>query len=56
LVAIFFYGIGTLDLVHMGFALALHVLLSWVYLGVSTFYVPLIGEANVPRNPFPKGK
>jgi len=54
--AIFFYGIGTLDLVHMGFALALHVLLSWVYLGVSTFYVPLIGEANVPMNPFPKGK
>jgi len=56
LVAIFFYGIGTLDLVQMGFALALHVLLGWVYLGVSTFYVPRIGEANVPANPFTPGK
>jgi hypothetical protein len=56
LVAIFFYGIGMLDLVHMGFALALHVLLGWVYLGVSTFYVPRIGEAKEPANPFIPGK
>ena len=57
LVAILFYGIGMLDLVHMGFALALHVLVGWIYLGISTFYVPLIGEANVPRDPFhPKAK
>ena len=54
LVAIFFYGIGTLDLVHMGFALAVHIVIGWIYLGVSTFYVPLIGEANVPRDPFKK--
>ncbi|HEX5222003.1 MAG TPA: hypothetical protein VFZ59_20740 [Verrucomicrobiae bacterium] len=52
LVAIFFYGIGTLDLVHMGFALAVHVVIGWIYLIVSIFYVPLIQEANVPRNPF----
>jgi hypothetical protein len=54
LVAMFFYGIGTLDLVHMGFALAVHIVIGWIYLGVSTFYVPLIGEANVPKDPFKK--
>jgi hypothetical protein len=52
MVAIFFYGIETLDLIHMGFALAAHVLLGWVYLGVSTFFVPRIGEAKPGTNPF----
>lgn len=56
LVAIFFFGIGTFDLVHMGFALAVHFLIGWIYLVVSTFYVPLIGEANVPKDPFSKKK
>jgi hypothetical protein len=49
---IFFYGLGVLDLVHIGFALALHILIGWVYLAISTFYVRLIDEANVPKDPF----
>ena len=52
LVAILFFGIEMFDLVHVGFALALHLLIGWIYLAISTFYVPLIGEANLPRNPF----
>lgn len=52
LAAMFFYGIGMLDLVQLGFALALHVLLGWVYLGLSVFFVPRIGEANGTANPF----
>ena len=56
LVALFFYGLGMLDLVQMGFALALHVLLGWVYLVVSTFNVPRIGEASGRANPFGREK
>ena len=56
LVAIFFYGIGTLDLVHMGFAMAVHIVIGWIYLAVSTFYVPLVSEANLPKNPFNRQK
>ena len=54
LIATFFYGIGVFDLVHIGFALAVHLVIGWIYLGISTFYVPRVGEANVPRNPFRK--
>ncbi len=54
LVAILFYGLGMLDLVHLGFALAVHVLLGWVYLSVSTFFVPRIGEGMA--NPFGPGQ
>jgi len=50
--AILFYGIGMLDLVQMGFALAVHVLLGWVYLGVSTMFVPHIGANKPGANPF----
>ena len=56
LVAIFFFGIGMLDLVHMGFALGVHFLIGWIYLAISVFCVPLIGEANLPRNPFDSKK
>jgi len=56
LAAIFFYGIGMFDLVQMGFAFAVHLLLGWIYLAVSLYFVPRIGEANVPGNPFTTGK
>ena len=56
LAAIFFYGIGMLDLVQMGFALAAHLLLGWVYLCVCLFFVPTVGEADVPSNPFSEEK
>lgn len=52
LVAILFYGIGMLDLVHLGFGWAVHMVMGWIYVAISTWYVPLVGEANVPRNPF----
>lgn len=52
LVALFFYGIGTFDLVHMGFALAVHLVLGWVYLIVSVRHVPRIGAAKASANPF----
>ena len=52
LVVLFFYGIGTLDLIHMGFAFAVHVLVGWVYLIASILHVPRIGAANVSANPF----
>ncbi|MFO1511586.1 MAG: hypothetical protein U1F83_01520 [Verrucomicrobiota bacterium] len=50
LVVILLYGLGMLDLVHLGFALAVHVLLGWVYPAVSTFLAPQIGEMRA--NPF----
>jgi len=55
LTAILCYGIGMLDLVQLGFALAAHVLLVWVFLAVSTFFVPRIGEPKPGSNPFTKG-
>jgi hypothetical protein len=56
LIVIWFYGIGMFDLVHVGFALAVHIVIGWVYLAISIFYVPLIGEADVPKNPFDSKK
>ena len=56
LAVILFYGLGLLDLVQMGFAFALHLLLGWVYLGLSTFFVPRIGAVPPGTNPFAPGK
>jgi len=56
LVAIFFYGLGVLDLVQMGFAFAAHLVVGWVYLGMSLCFVPRLGGANVPANPFTSGQ
>lgn len=52
LAALFFYGIGVFDLIHMGFALAVHLLVGWVYLLVSICHVPRVGAANGAANPF----
>lgn len=50
--AIVGYGLGQLNLVRLGFALALHLVVGWVFLAGSLFYVPRLGEANLPANPF----
>jgi hypothetical protein len=52
LAAILAYGLGLLDLVQLGFALALHVLVGWVYLGVSVVFVPRLSGATTGANPF----
>ena len=52
LLVILCYGIGMLDLVRMGLAIAAHVLLGWVYLGMSTFFVRRSGDTEAGSNPF----
>jgi len=52
LLVILCYGIEMLDLVQMGFALAAHVLLGWVYLGLSPFFVRRCGYTEAGSNPF----
>lgn len=56
MLAMLLYGIGMLDLVQMGFALAVHVLVGWVYLAVSVSCVPRIDGAASGPNPFTAGK
>jgi len=52
-VAIVFYTIGILDLLHLILALGLHVLLGWVYLVVSPWFLPRESSDAVQRqNPF----
>lgn len=51
--AVFFYGVGLLDLVRFGLCVALHFLVGWIYLFVSPLFLP--GEAAaraVKGNPF----
>jgi len=50
--AIVGYGWGQLNLVRLGFAFALHLLVGWVYLGASVFYVPRLDATKPPANPF----
>ena len=50
--AIFFYGLALLDLIHLIVAGALHLLLGWIYVVVSPFYLPKHAKAGGPANPF----
>ena len=50
--AIFLYGWGTLDLVQLAVAGATHVVMGWVYLFVSPFWLPRHPAAVVKANPF----
>jgi hypothetical protein len=52
LAALLLYGLGLLDLVQMSFALVVHLVVGWVYLGVSPCFTPRIGEAKPGSNPF----
>jgi hypothetical protein len=50
---IFFYGLGFLDLIRLGVAFAAHLLLGWIYIGLSVRRLPLHPEAEaVKSNPF----
>ena len=50
--AIFLYGWGTLDLVQLAVAGAVHVVMGWVYLFASPFWLPRQPAAVVKANPF----
>lgn len=51
--AVFLYGLGLLDLVAVGFVIAGHFVLGWIYLFFSVLFLPRI-EAAQPekKNPF----
>jgi hypothetical protein len=51
-VAIFFYGLAVLDVVHLMVAGALHLVLSWIYVVVSPLYLARQGTATGKENPF----
>jgi len=55
LVAIVGYGLGILDLVSLSFAFAAHLVVGWIYLGVSLFFVPSLGQVTGGKNPFVPG-
>lgn len=55
--AISIYGLGVMDLVQLGFVYAAHLVLGWVYLFISPFFVPRISAAaKAVRNPFTPNK
>jgi hypothetical protein len=45
------YGIGLIDLVHLGAGFALHLLVGWLYLFFSVLFLPR-GYKKPPKNPF----
>jgi hypothetical protein len=51
--AIFFYGMGFLDLIRLGLAVAAHLILGWIYIWLSIRHLPLHPESEaIKRNPF----
>lgn len=51
--AISFYDLGMMDLVQLAFVFVAHLVLGWVYLFVSPFFVPrLEAGGRTPKNPF----
>lgn len=52
LVALWLYGAGRLDLIHLCLALAVHLVTGWVYLVVSLPFVRRVSDANLAANPF----
>ena len=52
-VAIVVYGLGWIDLIRLGFAFAFHLVIGWVYVFVSPFFLPrhsqIVGQK---KNPF----
>lgn len=51
-VAIFFYGIGSWNLVSFGFAFGAHLLIGWIYLFLSLLFLPPAPGKPRSRNPF----
>jgi len=51
--AIFLYGLGSLDLVRLLVAAGLHVIVGWIYLVAAVRAVPILsGETKAATNPF----
>ncbi len=53
--AILLYGLGVLDVVHLVVAGGAHLVIGWIYVVVSPFYLPRQGGGEVARNPFAGG-
>ena len=51
MVALAFYTLGVLDLIELTIAFAAHLVLAWVYLGVSFWFLPRVAPAE-QKNPF----
>ena len=57
LVGISFYDLGALDLVRLGFVFVAHLVVGWIYLGVSLLFLPRLADIPIPKtNPFKPGK
>lgn len=53
IVAIVVYGLGWIDLIRLGFAFAFHLVVGWVYLFVSPFFLPRNPQVELQKkNPF----
>ena len=52
--AVFFYGLGVLDLVALAVVGVGHVVVGWIYLFVSQPFLSRILEATAKKNPFAK--
>jgi hypothetical protein len=50
--AIFLYSVGTIDLVRLGAATAVHFALAWPYLVISHLWLPRVSGARTKGNPF----
>jgi hypothetical protein len=50
--AIFFYDLGALNFVQLGFVFCAHFVLGWIYLFVSLPFAPRIATASPKGNPF----
>ncbi len=53
IVGLSFYDLGAFDLVRLGFVFVAHLIVGWIYLGVSLWLVPRIASlAHPSANPF----
>jgi len=57
IVGLSFYDLGALDLVRLGFVFAAHLVVGWIYLGVSFLFIPQLADITKPKaNPFDLAK
>jgi hypothetical protein len=54
ILAIFFYGVGFLDLIRLGACFGLHLVVGWIYVAVSPLFRPRLEAELVRGNPFAK--
>ena len=52
-----FYDLGAFDLVRLSFVFVAHLVVGWIYLGVSFFFIPHLANLTKPKaNPFDSAK